>query len=266
MLNARLSRTADAHRRGGLTLDGRRLVHRGDVMCVSGGPGGRFDFGDRAARRLRIDHTRNVGQRAQRHQQAGGLRRGELQRRVHARRERHLDGVALEFEVDQVARAVAGQTAQPQLVEVLAQLLDGNTEVSGGLRAGDPWVGLEIRHHVQQSHQAGRHGCHQRRSSPSPAWARNRPSTSSRSVDGFQHHGVGAVTGDVARQPVGGSDVEFDDVAVAAGQLPRPQRCPGAPQRGGPPVGHPDLSPHAGSARLRPPRPRSCGDRRARAW
>ena len=158
-----------AHRGGGLALDRRRLVDRGDVASVAGGSGGRFDLRDRAARRLRIDHARDVEQRAQRHQQAGGLRRRELQRRVHPRRERHLDGVAAEFEVDQVARAVTGQAAQPQLVEVLPQLLDGITPGQRRPARGSPGIGLEVRHHVQQPHQACRYGRHESNSSRPPS-------------------------------------------------------------------------------------------------
>ena len=55
----------------------------------------------------------------------------------------------------------------------------------------------------------------------------------------LQHDGVCPVTGDVACQPIGGSDVEFDHLAVAVTQLTRGYRPSGAPQRGGPSVGDP---------------------------
>ena len=37
----------------------------------------------------------------------------------------------------------------------------------------------------------------------------------------LKHDGIGPMAGDVARQPVGGFDVELDHLACAAGQLPR---------------------------------------------
>src|ERR1700682_4420174 len=103
---------------------------------------------------------------------------------VDARREGDLDGVAGELEVDQVARAVAGQPAHPQLVEVVPQLLDADSQVGGGLGVGDSRVGLEVRHHVEQPDQPRRNRTHTVTSSLWPAWARSRASTSSRSDGG----------------------------------------------------------------------------------
>ena len=92
---------------------------------------------------------------AQRDEDAGGFGRGQPQRMVDTGGERDFDCVAGEFEVDEVAGAVAGQAAHPQLVEVVAQLLDADTEVGGGFGVGDPRVGLEVRHHVEQPDQPG---------------------------------------------------------------------------------------------------------------
>ena len=130
-----------------------------------------FDLRDRAARRLGVDHAGHVDQRAQRDEDTGGLRRGQPQRMVDTRGERDLDGVAGELEVDQVTGAVAGQPAHPQLVEVVAQLLLCHAEVRCGLGVGDPRVGLEIRHHVQQSDQPLRNGAHA--DPPPPVLARS---------------------------------------------------------------------------------------------
>ena len=72
-----------------------------------------------------------------------------------------------ERQVDQVARAVTRQAAHPQLVQVGEQLLAGHPEFGRRLGVADPWVGLEIGHHVQQPHQAGRDVAH-RQSTPLP--------------------------------------------------------------------------------------------------
>ena len=55
----------------------------------------------------------------------------------------------------------------------------------------------------------------------------------------LEHDGVGPVAGNVTCQPVSGSDVEFDHLAIAAAQVPSTCGPSGAPQRGGPPVGDP---------------------------
>ena len=123
------------HRGGGLAFDRGGLVDRrdGHPLAVADHPSGRLDLGDRAAGGFRVDHAGHVGQRTQRHEYPGRFRRRQPQRVVDAGTERDFDCVAGEFEVDQVTGAVAGKPTHPQLVEVVAQLIDADAEVRCGL-------------------------------------------------------------------------------------------------------------------------------------
>src|SRR5262245_42296406 len=100
---------------------------------------------------------------------------------VDARRERDFDCVARELEVDEDAGPVAWQTAHPQLVEVVAQLLDADAQIGRRFGVGDARAGLKVRDHVQQPDKPGGDGGHPVTLSVSPACARRRAMTSSRS-------------------------------------------------------------------------------------
>ena len=83
-------------------------------------------------------------------QQRGGLRGGQPQRAAHAGVLGDGDGVARERQVDQVARAVAGQPAHPQQLQVAAQLPLRDAEVGGRLGERDPGAGQQVGHERQQ--------------------------------------------------------------------------------------------------------------------
>ncbi len=169
-----------------------------------------------------------------------GLRRREPQRMVDAGGERDLDGVAGEFEVDQVAGAVAGQPAHPELVEVVASCLTLTPRSRRGLGAGDLRVGLEVRHHVEQPDQPARDGGHALTSSVPPARAAARPRRRAATA-GLERDGVGAVAGDLAGQPVGHADVDGDLLARRGRASARGADHGGlAAQRGGAALGDPD--------------------------
>ena len=82
-----------------------------------------------------------LGEHPQRHHQGERLVRGQPQRPVDAGVVGDGHPVAVERHVDQVARAVAGQAAHPEQLQVLAQLLLGDAQVGGRLGDRDARAG-----------------------------------------------------------------------------------------------------------------------------
>ena len=153
MRNARPAANASLHRRGGGLL----LAWDRSAATVAVGPASptaRSIFDGGPAHRGGVDDARHVGQRAQRHQQRGGLRRGQPQRAAHARVLGDGDGVARERQVDQVPGPVAGQPAHPQQLQVAPQLPLRDAEVGRRLRHRDAGAGQQIGHERQQPGKA----------------------------------------------------------------------------------------------------------------
>ena len=222
MASARLPRTARGPRRppGSPPAPARRPAASAPWLAVPAADS-IFAIALRAASGSTIPGTST--QRPQGHQDTGGLGRGQPQRLVDAGGESDLDGLPGELEVDEVAGSVAGQAAHPQLVEVVAQLLLGHAQFRRRPRRGDPRVGQEVRHHVQQPRPAvpetRTHALDLR------AWAAQPVQHFGAQCLRLQHHRVGAVAGDLAGQPVRHPDVDADLLAVAAAERPRAEHA-----------------------------------------
>ena len=132
-----------------------------DPVGRAGGSAGRLlDLRQGPFDDVPIGQPGRLGQGPQRDQEGECLVHGQLQRPGDARRLEQGDGVALELEVDEVARAVAGQPAQPDQVEVAAQLLLGDVEDRGRLRHLHARVLQQVRHERQQPGQLGQGATH----------------------------------------------------------------------------------------------------------
>ena len=116
--------------------------------------GRRFDLGEGPLDRVPTIDARHLGEHPQRDHERERLVRRQSQRAVDAGVVGDRDVVTVERHVDQVAGAVAGQAADPQQLQVLAQLALGDIEVGRGLAISMPGPGQQVGHQVQQPGQA----------------------------------------------------------------------------------------------------------------
>ena len=177
------------------------LERDGDALRGTGGStGGLLDLGQRAQHRLGVGEAGGLGQSAQRDDEGERLIDGQPQRAVDALRVGQRDGVALELDLDQVARVVPRQAAQPQQVEVLAQPVLGDAEVGSGGREGDARPLQQVGHEREQPGQLVHGLAH----AASPARACNLCTTAARASSGDEDDGVGAVAGRPGRRTARG--------------------------------------------------------------
>jgi hypothetical protein len=141
-----------------------RALDRVDLLGVRRQPHRHRGPGQIAGRTLDLDEgpldrvpgagAGRLRQHPQRHHQRQRLVGIEPQRPVDAGVVGDRHPVAVERHVDQVARAVSRQAADPEQFQVLAQLPRRDPEVGGRLGDQDPGPGQQVRDEIEQPAQA----------------------------------------------------------------------------------------------------------------